>query len=161
MRCLMRPLPSLPSLLSFLLLLAACSGGALEPVPVDTRNDTCAWCRMTVSDARTASELLAPHEEPKIFDDIGCLRDYLGANPRQTAGSAAFVADHRTGAWVAAERAVYTRVPGLDTAMGSHLLAHADAASRAADPAARGGEPLGVADVFGPGVLPVREPHRP
>ena len=39
-------------------------------------------------------------------------------------------------------RAVYTRVPGLETPMGSHVIAHADAASRDQDPDARGGTPV-------------------
>jgi len=104
---------------------------------------------MTVSDVHTAAELVAPQEEPLIFDDIGCLRDYLGANPKTAPNSTAFVADHRTGSWVRADQAVYTRVPSLETAMGSHLIAHAGADAQAADPASRGGEPLTATDVFG------------
>jgi hypothetical protein len=34
--------------------------------------------------------------------------------------------------------------------MGSHLVAHADAASRGADSEAKGGIALSLADVFGP-----------
>jgi copper chaperone NosL len=33
--------------------------------------------------------------------------------------------------------------------MGSHVIAHADAASRDVDPEARGGSPLSAADFFG------------
>jgi len=161
MKQLMRPLPSSPSLLSFLFLLAACTSKPPEPVAVEPRNDTCAWCRMSVSDVHTAAELVAPQEEPLIFDDIGCLGNYLGANPKAAPGSVAFVADHRTGAWVRAGLAVYTRVPGLETAMGSHLIAHADEASRSADPAAQGGEPLTAVQVFEPGVLPGPSPPAP
>jgi copper chaperone NosL len=66
----------------------------------------------------------------------------------------AYVADHRTKAWARASQAVYVKVPSLGTPMGSHIIAHADAASRDQDPDARGGEPLAAADVFGPGDLP-------
>ena len=52
-----------------------------------------------------------------------------------------FVADHRTGEWVDARRAVFTRT-SIDTPMASGLVAHADAASRDADPAAAGGQPF-------------------
>jgi len=58
-------------------------------------------------------------------------------------GARAFVADHRTGEWVPAESAVYSRAP-IDTPMGSHLIAHASAASRDLDPQARGAAPASL-----------------
>jgi copper chaperone NosL len=67
----------------------------------------------------------------------------------------AFVADHRTKSWVRADRAVYTRVPGLETPMGSHVIAHADAASRDQDPDAAGGTPVPATELFGPAGPPV------
>ncbi len=128
---------------------SGCQRGPPAPAPLDTRNESCARCRMMVSDARFAAQLVAPGEEPRFFDDVGCLRDRLreGAVPR---GSVASVADHRPRAWVRAAAAVYTRVPGLATPMDSHLVAHADAASRAADPDAAGGAPVSLAEIFGP-----------
>jgi hypothetical protein len=39
-------------------------------------------------------------------------------------------------------------VPSLETPMGSHIIAHATEASRDADPAARGGEPVRRTDVL-------------
>jgi len=66
----------------------------------------------------------------------------------------AWVADHRTKAWVRADRAVYTRVPGLETPMGSHVIAHADAASRDQDADARAGTPLAPSELFGPAGAP-------
>jgi copper chaperone NosL len=127
----------------------ACHRGAPAPAALDTRSDACARCRMAVSDARFSAQLVAPGEEPRFFDDVGCLRDWLREHPRPR-GAVAYVADHRTKAWVRAAAATYARVPGLETPMGSHLVAHADAASRAADPDARGGAPLSGGEVFGP-----------
>ena len=133
-----------------LLALLGCSRGQAQPGALDTRNDACAHCRMAVSDARFAAQLAAPGEEPRFFDDLGCLRDYVRAQPRLPRGTVAFAADHRTREWVRASQATYTRNPGLQTPMASHLLAHAGAASRDADPAAAGGTPVGAAEVFGP-----------
>lgn len=132
----------------FALLLAAC--GAREPLPlaVDTRNDQCASCRMAVSDPRFAAQIVAPGEEPRFFDDLGCLRDTLKEKPL-SADAIVFVADHRTGVFVRAAGATFTRVEGLATPMGSHLVAHADAASRAADPLAARGTPVPSAEVLG------------
>ncbi len=128
--------------------LLACGGG-LQPAPLDTRNEQCASCRMAVSTAVFASQLVAPGENPRFFDDLGCLAGYLKAG-RAPSGAVAFVADHRTKAWVRADRAVYTRVPGLETPMGSHVIAHADTGSRDSDPDARGGTAVSPAEVLGP-----------
>lgn len=133
--------------------LVGCQRGPTPPAALDTRNETCALCRMVVSDAPFAAQLVAPREEPRFFDDLGCLRDFLRERPAPPRG-VAYVADHRTGAWVRAASALYTRVPGLATPMASHLIAHADAASRVADAGARGGTPLTAAEVFGPGLPP-------
>jgi copper chaperone NosL len=136
------------------LLAAACASGPPAPAGLDTKNDTCAWCRMAVSEARFAAQLVAPSEEPRFFDDIGCLAQHLAAQKALPAGAVAYVADHRTRAWVRAGAAVYTNVAALSTPMGSHLLAHADAASRDADADATGGTPRTLAEVFGPGGPP-------
>jgi copper chaperone NosL len=142
----------------------SCSSGPVEPVAVDTRNDACTHCRMMVSDPRLAGQLIAPQEEPKFFDDIGCLRDYLADAPALAAGSVAFVADYRTGRWQRAAFATYVRRPDLATPMGSHLIAFADAASQAADPRFAGDTALSASDVFGPsgpphdGITTVVEP---
>jgi copper chaperone NosL len=109
---------------------------------------------MAVSDARFSAQLVAPGELPSFFDDIGCLATFLKAG-KAPAQAAAYVADHRTKAWIRADRAVYARVSGLATPMGSQLVAHADAASRDQDPDARGGTPVAPAELFGSGGPPL------
>ncbi len=129
--------------------LSACASGEAGPAVIDTRNDTCSFCRMAISDVRFAAQIVAPHEEPVFFDDIGCFASYVKAqHPREEA--IAYVADHRTRQFVRAARATYTKVSGHETPMASRLIAHADAASRDADPDARGGAPQTLAEVFGP-----------
>jgi copper chaperone NosL len=142
---------SAASVLAILLLSAsiACSTHPPAPAALDTRNDVCRSCRMPVSDAKLAAQLVAPGEEPKFFDDMGCLRDHLIQSPA-VRGSVVYVADHRTGAWIRAGQALFTRCPDVPTPMGSHLLAHAGAVSRDADPAARGGAPVAPREIFGP-----------
>jgi copper chaperone NosL len=130
-------------------LLAACASGPPPPADLDTRNDSCGWCRMAVSDARFAAQIVAPSEEPRFFDDIGCLGHYLAGSKSLPPGAVVYVADHRTRAWVRSEVAVYTAVPALATPMDSHLIAHADAASRDADPESKGGAPRTAAQVLG------------
>ena len=125
----------------------ACRGGPPPPAPLDTKTELCASCRMPVSDARLAAQIVRRGEEARFFDDLGCLARALAAAPADSPDAAVYVADHRTGGWIPRERAVFTRAPGFDTPMGSHVLAHADSASRDADPAARGGEPVRFEDI--------------
>ena len=125
----------------------SCAGGASGPAALDPRTEVCRSCRMPVSDASLASQLVAPGEEPKFFDDIVCLRDSLERSPAPP-GVTAYVADHRTRRWVRAATAVYTRA-SIATPMGSHWIAHGDAASRDADPAAAGGAAVAARDIFG------------
>lgn len=126
--------------------LESCAGG-IEPVSLDPDNDTCRFCRMPVSQPALAAQLVAPGEEPAFFDDIGCLSRFLArqAAPR---GAVAFVTDHRTGEWVRADLAVYARVPSIDTPMGSHLVAHRDLASQAADLGAVEHDLMTIHEVF-------------
>jgi copper chaperone NosL len=132
-----------------LLAAAACASGPLGPADLDTRNEACSWCRMAISEVRFAGQLVAPSEEPKFFDDIGCLGQYVAGSKPPT-GALAYVADHRTKKWLRAGAAIYTSVASLETPMRSHLLAHADAASRDADADAKGGTPRTLTEVFGP-----------
>jgi copper chaperone NosL len=132
-------------------LLPACRAGDPPPAALDTKNEACRFCRMPVSDPRLAAQLAAPGEEPALFDDIGCLRDFLKQSGERPNGAVAYVADHRTGAWIRAARATYSRCPAVETPMGSHLIAHADAASRDTDAGARGCAVESATAVFGTG----------
>lgn len=123
------------------------SHGPLPPASLDTRNDACASCRMTVSNARLAAQIVAPGEEPRFFDDIGCLSAFLKQQPARAEGAAIYVADHRTGEWVLASAATYTRT-ALDTPMGSRLIAHANEASRNSDSQTEGGQPVAAGAVL-------------
>ena len=93
---------------------------------------------------------MAPGEEPRFFDDIGCLRDFVLRSAILPAGAVAFVADHRTGAWARASAAVYSRCPALETPMASHLVAHGSAESLAADSSASACAPVAATGIFGP-----------
>jgi copper chaperone NosL len=140
---------ALSARLAFVLFAAACGTGPAAPAPLDTRNDACAECRMTVSSARFASQIVAPGEEPRFFDDLGCLAAHLHEGPALPSGAMVYVADHRTREWAPASSAVYTKVDGLATPMGSHVVAHASAASRDGDPAVRAGAPVDPHAFFG------------
>lgn len=119
---------------------AACAAGPPRPESIRLGEDSCAHCRMTIVSIKTAAQIVAPGGEPVMFDEIGCLRSYLGDHPL-AADAVAYVADHRTGEWVDAGRAVFSR-SSEQTPMGSGLIAHADNESRDSDPAALHAAPV-------------------
>ena len=134
-----------------ILLIAVLSAGCLNgPAPADIRvsEDACAHCRMTLVTQRTAAQIVAPGEDPLIFDEVGCLRDYL-ASRLAPFDARVFVADHNTGEWIDATTAVFTKT-ALTTPMATGLIAHANRASRDADPAAEGGEPVDSSAILHP-----------
>ena len=133
---------------------AGCAAGTPVPAALDTQNEHCRSCRMVVSDAAFASQIVAPGEEPLFFDDLGCLRSFLEGSPAIAAGSLTFVADHRTKEWVRADRAVFVDAIKARAPMGSSILSYASPASRDADPDAAGGKTLTRDAVFGASRVP-------
>jgi copper chaperone NosL len=129
------------------MLLTGCAGPSPAPVAIRIGEDACAFCRMTIVSVSTAAQVVRPGEEPVMFDEIGCLQQYLAGTTIPDSATV-FVADHRTGAWVNANDAVFTKT-ATQTPMSSGLLAHADAASKDADSAASGGAPVTTASMIG------------
>jgi len=142
------------ALLAPMFVLAGCGSSPLPPATLGGRGEACASCRMAVSAAGVVAQLVAPGEEPMFFDDIGCLASFLKEHPEQPAGAIAFVVDHRTRSWARANAALYTRVPDLETPMGSHLVAHADERSRKDDDVSARGSVAANGEVFGAGRPP-------
>jgi copper chaperone NosL len=127
---------------------AACESGAPGPGTIALGRDLCANCRMAIVSQQTAAQIVAAGDDPVFFDEVGCLRDYVRRHPLAPS-AVAYVADHQTGQWIDARQATFTQTRAA-TPMTSGLLAHADAASRDADPAARGGVPVPATAVVGP-----------
>lgn len=125
---------------------AACATGPPRPQAIRLGEDACAHCRMTIVSMKTVAQIVTPGGEPVMFDEIGCLRDYLGNHP-VTEEAVVYVADHRTGEWIDAARAVFSRT-SEQTPMGSGLLAHADIASRDSDPAALHATPVAASIIL-------------
>lgn len=130
------------------LTLNACTAAAPRPAEVRIGGDACAQCRMTIISLATAAQIAAPGAEPLLFDELGCLRDYLSGKPLAT-DAIAFVADHRTGEWIEATNATFTQTRAA-TPMGSGLLAHASAEGRDRDPEAGHGLPVTAEAILQP-----------
>lgn len=107
--------------------LSAC-GSADKPRPVALvlNEDSCAQCRMAVSQRPFAAEIAKPSGTAEVFDDIGCLVAYL-QEKGLPAGSAAYVTDCNSGAWLDASAATYLWAKEMPTPMSYGLAAFASA----------------------------------
>lgn len=125
----------------------ACATG--EPRMLVPGTDACEHCRMTVSDARFAAQVVTTTGKTHVFDDAGCLSDALrsGLVPPDRVGSV-WLADFRTpGHWIAADAAFLVRSSALGTPMGSGLAALRTRGAAAALAAESDGEVLRWPDV--------------
>lgn len=136
---------------------SACGSGTPRPAALDPGGQACQYCRMVLVDRRFASQIVAAYEEPRFFDDLGCLNNYLKGRPALPDDAVVYVADHGTTAWVPGRQAVYTRVEMLSAPMGSHIIAHENAASRQADREAAAGSPVTLQEVFPAGLPGTRQ----
>lgn len=110
-------------------LMTGCAPSDLKPVDIYPE-DSCAQCRMAVSDRSFASEIITQDSEVLKFDDLGCLESYRKKNP-QTAIRAIFVSDYEKKTWLPFEKSIIVKT-GLTTPMGSGKVAFADS-NRAMD----------------------------
>jgi copper chaperone NosL len=112
------------------LALGACAGAGPRAVVLD--EDQCGVCRMEISDARFATQVVTRTGKSHVFDSVECLASYLRGTPGEEKRTV-WVADaERPEQWVAAEEAGYLLGSELRGPMG-HVVAFAspEAASAA------------------------------
>jgi copper chaperone NosL len=105
-----------------LIFILACASEPLAPANLDVGHHACDSCRMIISDRRFAAQIVARGHEPRFFDDIGCLASKL----RETslpAEAVVFVSDYDAGGWIRADQAHFLRCVGVNTPMGSAIIA--------------------------------------
>lgn len=74
--------------------------------------DSCAHCRMTISDKRFAAQLVGPGARWQYFDDLGCALEMIGDHG---ADEYRRLYVHQDGTWVEAQKARYDK--GFNTPM--------------------------------------------
>lgn len=128
------------ALASGAVLLTGCASGPvdLEADPkVRLGEERCAFCTMSIDDARFAAAWRTPSGAEKHFDDIGCMVDaYRKDGPAE--GTRFWVHDYRGAAWLKADSATYVVSSTIRTPMAYGVAAFASAAdATAAVPTAR------------------------
>jgi copper chaperone NosL len=93
--------------------------------PIVYGRDTCARCRMHLSQPGFAGELRDPAGTLHKYDDLGCLLEAMrasGVEPARTSADA-WVEDHASGRLIPLRDATLVRVAGTETPMGSGIVA--------------------------------------
>ena len=119
-----------------------CTAQARSPEPVPVDRVECARCRMLISTDSGGGEIVSSAEDTRFYDDIGCLASDWSTH-RDRARAYVRVAGGR---WSEAGAASYAQPKGVETPMGSGIVAFAtNAEARAAD---RSGRALTFDDVI-------------
>ena len=105
------------------LTLVACSG---KPEPIEYGRESCAFCKMAITDPRFAAEIVTKKGKVYKFDSIECM---IAATLDGTVDPAEvkryWVKDFETREWVDAERALFLQSPKMRSPMGVNLVAFA------------------------------------
>jgi copper chaperone NosL len=119
-----------------LALLACASEG---PRPIAYGDESCGYCRMTITDPRFGAEARTETGRVQTFDSIECLAAYADAAETSRLRGTWVTDYNRPGTLVPADSATFWQVDGGVSPMGRGLLATAG-----------GRRPAGVADAGAP-----------
>lgn len=103
------------------LLLSACSSSASEPAEINLNEDSCTACNMGIADLESAAQLILKSGEPVLFDDIGCMTQYLQTEKPEY--EAAFVNDYLSREWILFDAAAFIQNSGIDSPMSYGIAA--------------------------------------
>ena len=111
-------------LLLSLALLAGCQKGTPQPIDIVLDEDSCAVCRMAVSQQQFASEIVRTDGTAVYFDDIGCLIE-MSRSSGLPEGAGVFFVDFNTNQWLDATATQFLHARSLPSPMGYGLAAFA------------------------------------
>lgn len=104
-------------------LLAGCNPKARGPAPI-AADDSCAYCRMLISDHRYAAELVDTDGAIYKFDDIACMLRFAQSRGKASASMRFYVTDFAGGGWLDARQAIFLRLDSSSSSpMTSGLVA--------------------------------------
>ena len=112
-------------LVTIIILLFSCEA---KPEKINFGLDSCSHCRMGISDAKFASQLVLNTGKVFKFDAIECLKDYYVSNETihkdiHSMWVASYVGDNE---FLNVEQAYFVQHPKIMSPMGMHLAAFAN-----------------------------------
>ncbi|MCP1144849.1 nitrous oxide reductase accessory protein NosL [Lysinibacillus endophyticus] len=111
-------------LLLFVFLLTACGDKAYKPREINPETDVCHICNMSVTSIDYAAQVVLKNNDIVVFDDLGCLMEYIKQNGEQEIG-AAYIRDMNSSNWLDIKDASYVYSADYWTPMNYGVLAFA------------------------------------
>lgn len=105
---------------------AACTGGS-GPRPIVLGEDSCAFCRMAITDVRYGGEVRTATGRVHTFDAVECLAGFVAAAGDSARFDGVWVSDFEGGPMLDARKALYVQGGSLHSPMGRQLTAFAPA----------------------------------
>ncbi|WP_264739361.1 nitrous oxide reductase accessory protein NosL [Cytobacillus firmus] len=103
------------------ILLTACSSTVSEPAEIIQNKDSCDNCNMGITELESAAQLILKSGEPVLFDDIGCMTQYIQTeNPEY---DAAFVHDYLSSEWISLEASTFIQNGNIESPMSYGIAA--------------------------------------
>lgn len=105
-----------------ILFLTACGEQSYEPQEVNPETDVCQICNMSITHVDFAAQAVFKNGDHLVFDDLGCLMDYILQNGEQEIG-ASYIRDTNSAQWLNIQEAVYVYSKDYWTPMSYGVLA--------------------------------------
>lgn len=113
----------LSSVLLIMLGLQACQGNS-EPKPIKYGSDQCAYCKMTISDARFGTQLQTKKGRVYNFDDVQCMISFVKeSNVKKEEVAAYFLPDYSSNKLLPADKMFYLKSEELKSPMRGNIAA--------------------------------------
>ncbi len=111
-----------PAVTTALFLGVGVTGCGSGPAPVQWGQDSCVFCKMTLTDQRYGAQLVNQHGKAFLFDDIICLSGYLDAGyiPKKNVRCIYFI-DFATSEWISAHETIIAKGNRFRSPMSSQL----------------------------------------
>ena len=135
------------------------SGAATGPEPIAWGRDTCARCRMHLSQPGYAAEMRDREGTLHKFDDVGCLVGAIVAAHAEV--PEAWVEDHDGGGFVPLLSARLVRAEGAQTPMGHGVVAFKDEGAARAFAASHAGQVVAFEELLNDRTWLARAARRP
>lgn len=120
-----------------------------EPQPIRYGSDECAYCRMIITDAEFASQIVNNQAKAYKFDSVECMAAYDISNENSENVHSRWVPDfNNMDEWLEAESAVYLHSESLRSPMGLFISAYADRATAEEMRSEYGGDIIEYSDVL-------------
>ncbi|MGG0655928.1 nitrous oxide reductase accessory protein NosL [Rummeliibacillus pycnus] len=110
------------SIFTTLLLLQACGNKEYKPKEIVSETDVCKVCNMSIVHKEFAGEIAFTNGDYEMFDDLGCLIEYMKNMNEKDLGKA-FIKDQDGKKWLNVQTASYVYEKDIWTPMSYGVIA--------------------------------------